>query len=135
VRGVIDPTLSVGQCVNGLLRPSDITLAMSPAETITMQNRLPGVVRQVIEQGNRHFCVVDVNEHGTTPSVLVEVTQQAIAEFNLGPGVRTWCLFKASALSLHADVMTDQADPQMQLPNTDRFNCPCPQYRDTTCQN
>ncbi len=135
VRGVIDETLSVGQCVNGLLRPSDITLAMSPAETITMQNRLPGVVRQVIEQGNRHFCVVDVNESSTPASVLVEVTQQAIAEFNLRQGVRTWCLFKASALSLHADVMTEQADMQSSLPNSDRFDCPCTRFRDTTCQN
>lgn len=107
VRAVIDASYAAGQCVNGLLRPSDITLAMSPAETITMQNRLPGVIRQVIEQANRHFCVVDVHDDARTPSVLVEVTQQAIAEFNLRQGVRTWCLFKASALQLHADVMTE----------------------------
>lgn len=105
VRGVIDESFSSGQCVNGLLRPSDITLAMSPAETVTMQNRLPGVIRQVIEQSNRHFCVVDVHDDASTPNVLVEVTQQAITEFKLRQGVRTWCLFKASALQLHADVM------------------------------
>ena len=137
VRGVIDDAFIAGQCVNGLLRPSDITLAMSPAETITMQNRLPGVVRQVIEQSNRHFCVVDMQagdgEASQAPGVLVEVTQQAISEFNLRQGVHTWCLFKASALQLHADVMTgtaadcdsvhQQSRPVHELPNLKNTRC------------
>lgn len=107
LRGVIDPQWEIGQNVNGLLRPSDITLALSPAETITMQNRLPGVIRQVIVQGNRHFCMVEVH---AGVCVLVEVTQQAINDFALGQGVSTWCLFKASAMQLHADAISEQAD-------------------------
>lgn len=130
VRGVLALDFAVGQVVNGLLRPSDITLAMSPAETITMQNRLPGTVQQVIELENRHFCVVQVHPSDAVPGMLVEVTQQAVYDFALRPGVRTWCLFKASALQLHLDAM-DQRVGEDRLPE-DSCVCARGRFNDTT---
>lgn len=113
VRSVIDIELPIGQAVNGLLRPSDITLAMYPAETITMQNRLPGLIRRVTVQDGRHFCVIDINSAGAT--VLAEITQQAITDFGLESGVSTWCLFKASAIQLHTDICLEPSDEQTVL--------------------
>jgi molybdate transport system ATP-binding protein len=133
VRGVIEPAYAVGQCVNGLLRPSDITLAMSPAETITMQNRLPGVIQKVITQGNRHFCMVQIHPDAHVPGVLVEVTQQAICDFALRPGLRTWCLFKASAMQLHADASMAQTD--QALSTVDKQSPASQQISDTWCRS
>jgi molybdate transport system ATP-binding protein len=97
VRSGLRPDLAVGSVVRGLLRPRDITLAMAPVETISMQNRLRGRITRIIDTGGHAMCIVDVG----TP-LAAEITSHARGQFDLRPGQDTWCLFKAAALDVTA---------------------------------
>jgi hypothetical protein len=77
--------------------------------------------------------MVQIHPDAHVPGVLVEVTQQAICDFALRPGLRTWCLFKASAMQLHADASMAQTD--QALSTVDKQSPASQQISDTWCRS
>lgn len=100
LRAVVDPELPVGSPAIALLSSDQIVLAMAPVETVSMQNRLRGRVVQLFEQGESILCLVDAAGF----LLSARITRQARDDFGIRPGVPMWCLFKASALRVFADV-------------------------------
>jgi molybdate transport system ATP-binding protein len=99
VRCVLAEHLPVGGAAVALLAAEQVVLAMAPVETVSMQNRLRGRVVRLIEQGEAVTCLVDAGF-----LLAVRITRQARAEFAIQPGMPIWCLFKAAALHVYADV-------------------------------
>jgi molybdate transport system ATP-binding protein len=93
LRAPYTPGLRPGETVRIALAGHDIALSMAPVETISMQNRLPGVIREVVSVAGRTVVIVDAGRE-----LMVEVTSRARQEFDLRPGMRIWCLFKTQAL-------------------------------------
>ncbi len=100
VRAVITPKLSVGDRVVALLSSDQVVLAMAPVETVSMQNRLRGRVVRLFDRGESIVCQVEAA--GLLLSA--RITRQARDDFDIRPGVTMWCLFKASALRVYADL-------------------------------
>ncbi len=107
LRAPYPPGLRPGDTVRVALAGPDIALSMAPVETISMQNRLPGVVREVISVAGRTVVIVDAGRE-----LMVEVTSRARQEFDLRPGMRIWCLFKTQALQrIGGEWITDGEPP------------------------
>jgi len=104
LRSVLTPALSAGSPAVALLSSDQVVLAMAPVETVSMQNRLRGRVVELIEQEESVLCLVDVGF-----PLSVRITHRARVDFDVQPGVPIWCLFKASALRVYADVAAGPA--------------------------
>lgn len=111
--------LSRGQRITGILSSHQVVLAMAPAETVSMQNKVRGVIRRIdrIQDTQGHAgLVVDTPDAslggGSVAHCLIEfapgihcaavVTPHAVRAFDLEPGKPVWCLFKATALFVQA---------------------------------
>ncbi len=102
LRGVFSPGLAERSPAVGLLPADQIVLAMAPVETVSMQNRLPGRVVELIHRDESVICVVDAGVR-----LRARITRQARDEFDIRPGARVWCLFKAPALRVYPDFHAD----------------------------
>ena len=85
--------VSVGARVHLGLRPEDVMLALEPVAGISARNQLPGVVSELLREGDLFLVHVDVGF-----PLLVEVSPGAVQELSLAPGRNVHCLFKSSAL-------------------------------------
>jgi molybdate transport system ATP-binding protein len=83
-----------GAGIELLLRPDDIALATGEVEGISLQNRLPGIIRRITAASDRVLVTVDVGQE-----VLAEVSARTVVQLGLEPGRQTWILFKAMALA------------------------------------
>lgn len=98
LHAVFNPELAVGEAVVALLPSDQIVLATDPVQTMSMQNRLPGRIVKLIEQGESITCLIDAGL-----SLSATITRQARQNFDVREGMSIWCLFKASALDVYAD--------------------------------
>ena len=78
-----------------VVRPSDIAISRARIDAISIRNQIPGVVEQIIEDGNRAECVVDIGG----VRLIAEVTRGSVADLGLEVGDHVFCLFKSRALS------------------------------------
>ncbi len=83
-----------GTPVVATVRPEDIIVSLAPAEHISARNQLRGVIKKIVRVNGRTLCYVDAGM-----SLLVDVTHSAVAELELSPGKKVWCLLKAHAVS------------------------------------
>jgi molybdate transport system ATP-binding protein len=73
--------------------PHDVTLSREPPVGSSARNRLRGVVREVLQVGDRAFVALDAGQF-----LWAEVTPEAIRELGLRPGEAVVCLVKTSAI-------------------------------------
>jgi molybdate transport system ATP-binding protein len=73
--------------------PHDVILSRGPSEGLSARNRLRGVVREVLQVGDRGFVAVDAGQF-----LWAEVTPESIQELGLHPGEAVFCLVKTSAI-------------------------------------
>ena len=95
VKGPPRPDLACGEQTCAVIAPDDIALALAPIEHISMQNQFAGTIVRKLETDGRTLCLIDVGVN-----LLVEVTQQAVANMHLHVGKRVWVFFKANAVRL-----------------------------------
>lgn len=82
-----------GSLVHAVLRPDDITLALTRVEGISMQNQVSGRIVKLAATPTRDVCVVDIGV-----PLIVEITRAARLSLGLDVGSPVWCLFKACAI-------------------------------------
>ncbi len=75
------------------VQPSEIALAKTRIENISMQNQIRGVIEKLYDSDDRFFCLVD-----TGVPVLVEITAATAEALQLREGMEVLCLFKAHSL-------------------------------------
>lgn len=75
------------------LRPEEVLLAVGPVGRTSARNLLPGVVARLMSVDGRVVVTVDIGV-----PLAVEVTQSAVADLELRPGVEVTCLVKTTAL-------------------------------------
>jgi|GEM_PF-354664 len=107
--------LQRSQKITGILSSHQVVLAMAPAETVSMQNKVRGVIRRIDrlqDTQDQAGLVVDTPDAslggGSVAHCVIEfapgimcaavVTSHAVRAFGLEPGKHVWCLFKATAL-------------------------------------
>ena len=83
---------AIGAACDILVRPDDIMLALQPLSGVSVQNSIPGRVRQLTHASGRTLVTVDIG-----CPLLVAVSARAVRELALAPGIEVWCLFKAQA--------------------------------------
>jgi len=88
-----------GQDVKLFINANDIALSSERLNNITIQNQLKGNVMELIEQGPRLFCRVNVGF-----DLIVEITREARFRLNINKGTDVWCLFKAVAIDVSGSV-------------------------------
>jgi len=94
--GIVGPLTdrAVGAHVHVSIRSEDIALARDRVSGISIQNQLPGRVRDVTAHPDRAVLEVDV---GGTP-LIVEVSHRTVADMELAPGRPVHCLIKSNAV-------------------------------------
>jgi molybdate transport system ATP-binding protein len=75
--------------------PHDVILSRELPEGLSVRNRLRGVVREVLQVGDRAFVAVDAGQF-----LWSEVTPEAIRELALRSGEVIVCLVKTSAIAV-----------------------------------
>lgn len=98
VKLVHEPALSyvgVGQEVRVSLRAQDVALSLGHIDGSSVQNQLPGILRQVIQKGAQTLCFVDAGI-----PILSEITTASAKRLKLKPGTSVFCLFKSLSLSV-----------------------------------
>lgn len=84
-----------GTPVEVLLRPEDVVLALPPLDARTsLTNRLPGRIASLTASSQRVLVTVDC---GLAAPVLAEVTDRAVRDLGLRPGLEVLALYKAQA--------------------------------------
>jgi len=91
------PSLAPGASVHIAIRPSDIALARTRVEGVSIRNQLPGTVARVTQHAGRAIVEVAVAETGTP--LLVEVSLRTVREMALQPGAPAWALIKSNAVA------------------------------------
>jgi len=89
------PALAVGDQVTAVIPAAAIALATTLLSGITIQNQLPGHITQIRLLGHRALVTVDVGV-----ALVVEVTEKAVRDLQLGEGQHVVCLIKAQSISL-----------------------------------
>lgn len=83
--------------VRASLKPADVSLALAPVEYISIQNQFRGVVKDIIDGGDKTFCRVDIGVE-----MLVDITHVAARGLDIFVGKNVWVLFKTQSLHLFA---------------------------------
>ncbi|HET7460988.1 MAG TPA: molybdenum ABC transporter ATP-binding protein [Longimicrobium sp.] len=82
--------------------PADeVMLALEPPAGISARNAVPATVEAVHPAGGFHLVTARVAPDA--PAIVAEVTSDALAELEIGPGTELYLLLKTSALSVYED--------------------------------
>ena len=90
------PGTRVGERVVAHIAAGDVVLSLAAVETVSMQNRLRGVIEHIEVRGAVATCEVALEAGVSCRAV---VTRHAIESFQLKTGQPIWCLFKATAVA------------------------------------
>ncbi len=85
---------SPGEKISVCLAARALTLALLPADDLSIQNRLSARIVDLVIGSGRCVCILDVGGQ----KLLAEITLRARRELGLSPGQRVWCLFKSHSL-------------------------------------
>lgn len=86
---------SKGDQIKIFISSDDIALSAKRLPSVTIQNQLDGVVREIIERENLRLCIVDVGF-----PLLVEITAESAKRMDIEVGYMVWCLFKSVAIDV-----------------------------------
>ena len=75
--------------------PSDVTLSLQDVVGLSTRNHLRGIIRQLVELVGGVFVAVDVGQ-----ILWAEVTQDAVKDLKLQPGLNVTCLVKSRSLQV-----------------------------------
>ncbi len=83
----------VGTRLRLRLRARDVSVALTPPESISMQNVLPAVLRSIAPTGSPHevFLHLAIGE----TALLARVTRDAMERLELAPGANLWAMIKS----------------------------------------
>ena len=84
-----------GNVFTATVHPSDVAVSRTRMNGISIRNRIPGLIVQVIERDQRASCVVDIGG----VQLIAEVTRAALVELKVTEGANVVCLVKSRALS------------------------------------
>ncbi|RKD89675.1 molybdenum ABC transporter ATP-binding protein [Mangrovibacterium diazotrophicum] len=84
-----------GDQIKIFISSDDIALSAKRLPSVTIQNQLDGVVREIIERENLRLCIVDVGF-----PLLVEITAESAKRMDIEVGYMVWCLFKSVAIDV-----------------------------------
>jgi molybdate transport system ATP-binding protein len=73
------------------LRPIDIALSLEKLESISVQNQTQGAIKQIIQNNEGTFCVVDCGFE-----LFVEISQSIVSNLFLHEGQTIYCQIKAN---------------------------------------
>ncbi|WP_069815144.1 TOBE domain-containing protein [Streptomyces sp. TP-A0874] len=90
--------IDAGAAVTVLVKSTEVALAIDRVEGLSIRNRLPGTVTEVIP-GGAVACVKLSIEEGELTSV---ITQEAVADLRLVPGSPVVALVKSTEVALRA---------------------------------
>lgn len=86
-----------GPDASAMLNPSDIMLSTDRPEGISAQNILQGVITQLAVENGSGRVLVTVDVAGFP--LVARVTEKAVRNLHLLPGIPIWVLFKASSIT------------------------------------
>ena len=86
-----------GTLVTISVAASNVALALSRLENVTIQNQLQGVVTEIKQIGYRILVTVDIGER----LIVAEVTTKALQSLGIAVGIKVYCLIKAQAIRVH----------------------------------
>ncbi|NOQ26424.1 MAG: molybdenum ABC transporter ATP-binding protein [Bacteroidales bacterium] len=92
---LLNKTIETGTKIQLSLRPIDIALSIDKHEGTSIQNQLKGTVKQIINNIEGVFCVVDCGFE-----LFVEISQGIINNLYLHEGQEIYCQIKASDFDL-----------------------------------
>lgn len=92
---LLNETIETGTKIQLSLRPIDIALSIDKHEGTSIQNQLKGTVKQIINNIEGVFCVVDCGFE-----LFVEISQGIINNLYLHEGQEIYCQIKASDFDL-----------------------------------
>lgn len=84
-----------GSILNVSIRPQDISISLNHVSNISIQNQIPGVIKQFLDYPNHLLCIVDVGF-----ILIVEVTKNSAKELNLEKDMNIFCLFKSVSMKV-----------------------------------
>ena len=90
--------LHIGQQVRLQLLARDLILALAPPPGLSIRNKLPGTITQLIPD-DHHATLVEIDIGGAI--LMARVTNSAVQEMNLQCGLSLWVLVKAVTLRSH----------------------------------
>lgn len=95
IRAAIGTPVSTGAVVTIVIRASDVAIALQQVQGVSIQNQLRGEIRRLTAHRGRVIVEVDIGR-----PLLAELTQRAVENLGLKPGLIVWCLIKSNAVRL-----------------------------------
>jgi len=86
----------VGDSVIASLASDDILIAIGKPEGLSARNCIPAQIEEIEETESRQFAIASIGS--SIPSFVVELTQDAIEELSLKPGIDVYLVFKTSSV-------------------------------------
>jgi molybdate transport system ATP-binding protein len=87
--------LAAGAAVRVRVRARDVILAVAPPEGLSVQNVLPGVVTEIVEEPGSH---AEVKLDAAGIALLARVTRDSVHRLGLAPGRQVFALVKSVAI-------------------------------------
>ncbi|MDA3952542.1 MAG: molybdenum ABC transporter ATP-binding protein [Bacteroidales bacterium] len=88
---LLNENIDIGTRIQLSLRPIDIALSLEEHEGTSIQNQLKGIVKQIIQNYEGVFCIVDCGFE-----LFVEISQGIINNLYLHEGQKIYCQIKAN---------------------------------------
>jgi molybdate transport system ATP-binding protein len=88
---LLNKNLPNGTKIQLSLRPIDIALSLEKLESISVQNQIQGTIKQIIQNNEGTFCVVDCGFE-----LFVEISQSIVSNLFLHEGQTIYCQIKAN---------------------------------------
>lgn len=88
---LLNRNLPKGTKIQLSLRPIDIALSLEKLESISVQNQIQGTIKQIIQNNEGTFCVVDCGFE-----LFVEISQSIVSNLFLHEGQTIYCQIKAN---------------------------------------
>ena len=102
--------VAVGTMMRIRILARDVALARSDPEQISIGNRWPGRVAEIVERDGPY---VEVRVDLDGPAVWALVTRASVERLALAPGVPVWCLVKTVALDARTLGFAEQPQPRL----------------------
>lgn len=116
---LLNENCTKGTKVQLSLRPVDIALSLKKHEGISVQNQLKGTVRQVINNNEGVFCVIDCGFE-----LFVEISQGIINNLFLHEGQEVYCQIKANdfdVVHVFDKINNEEDSNNLSMQNSEAF--------------
>lgn len=98
--------LPVGEELRLRVRARDVSLALNKPEGTSLLNMLPGVVREIDQDGGPQVTIaMDItpqNDLSDGQTLLARITRKSLLDMKLAPGTPVWAMIKSVAIDRHS---------------------------------